>query len=296
MIENRRSRLLGNGIIHTVLIVFSLLCIIPLWAVVSISFTAESSISIDGYALLPKVPSILAYTYIFKNPDQILRSYLVSIVVTALGTFLALFTVSLLAFPLSRTDYRYRRPITFYVFFTMLFNGGLVPWYILISKYLGLKNSILVLILPYLVVPWFVLLLRTFFKQLPLSLFESAKIDGASEFRCFFQILLPLSKPALATIGLFMCLNYWNDWWLPLLYIDVESLVPLQYMLSRMMANITFLTTQMTNTSITIDLSDLPNESARMAMCVLAAGPMLFIFPFFQKYFVRGLTAGSLKG
>ena len=142
MIENRRSRLIGNGIIHTVLIVFSLLCIIPLWAVVSISFTAESSISTEGYALFPKIPSTLAYSYIFKNPDQILRSYLVSIIVTASGTFLALITVSLLAFPLSRTDYRYRRQVTFYVFFTMLFNGGLVPWYILISKYLGLKNSI----------------------------------------------------------------------------------------------------------------------------------------------------------
>jgi putative aldouronate transport system permease protein len=178
----------------------------------------------------------------------------------------------------------------------MLFNGGLVPWYILIARYLQLKNTFFVLFLPWLVIPWFVLLLRTFFTQLPFSLFESAKMDGASEFRMYAQILLPLSKPALATVGLFIALHLWNDWWLPLLYIDVERLIPLQFMLQRMMANFDYLTKQMTTASMNIDISELPGESARMAMCVLAAGPMLFIFPFFQKYFVRGLTAGSLKG
>ncbi|MGQ9631006.1 MAG: carbohydrate ABC transporter permease [bacterium] len=178
----------------------------------------------------------------------------------------------------------------------MLFNGGLVPWYILIVRYLHLKDTLWVLIVPYLVVPWFVLLLRTFFQQIPISLIESAKIDGASEFRIFFSIIVPLSKPALATIGLFICLRYWNDWWLSLLYIEKENLVPLQYMLYRMMANIQFLTSQLTTTAVDIDVGKLPNESARMAMCVLAAGPMLFVFPFFQKYFVKGLTAGALKG
>jgi putative aldouronate transport system permease protein len=296
VIESRGSRYLSRGIIHTVMILFSAVCIIPLWAVVAISLSSEHSIHLSGYALVPRELSTLAYGYIFKNPWGILHSYFITFSMTAVGTFLSLLVISLLAFPLSRPDYRYRNKVSFYVFFTMLFNGGLVPWYILIVRYLQLKNSFAVLILPYLVVPWFVLLLRTFFKQLPMSLFESAKIDGASEFRSFFQILLPLAKPAIATIGLFICLNYWNDWWLALLYIDTEKLVPLQYMLYRMMANITFLTSQMTSTAVTIDISTFPNESARMAMCVLAAGPMLFIFPFFQKYFVRGLTAGSLKG
>ena len=296
MVISRRSARTTGLLLHVILGIFAALCIIPLWAVISISFSGESSITSDGYALFPKAPSLLAYRYILKNPELIARSYLVSVGVTSIGTLLALLIISLVAFPLSRPDFRYRRPLTFYVFFTMLFNGGLVPWYILISRYLELKNTLLVMIIPYLVIPWFVLLLRTFFSQLPISLFESAKIDGATEFRSFFTILLPLSKPALATVGLFICLHYWNDWWLPLLYIEDEALAPLQYMLARMMANITFLTTQMTNTFISIDLSDLPNETARMAMCVLAAGPMLFVFPFFQKYFVRGLTAGSLKG
>jgi putative aldouronate transport system permease protein len=296
VIESRGSRYLSRTIIHTVMILFSAVCIIPLWAVVAISLSSEHSIHLSGYALVPKELSTLAYDYAFKNPRGILHSYFITISMTAVGTVLSLLVISLLAFPLSRPDYRYRNKVSFYVFFTMLFNGGLVPWYILIVRYLQLKNSFAVLILPYLVIPWFVLLLRTFFKQLPMSLFESAKIDGASEFRSFFQILLPLAKPAIATIGLFICLNYWNDWWLALLYIDTEKLVPLQYMLYRMMANITFLTSQMSSTAVTIDISTFPNESARMAMCVLAAGPMMFIFPFFQKNFVRGLTAGSLKG
>jgi putative aldouronate transport system permease protein len=287
---------MSRGIIHAVMIVFSALCIIPLIAVLSISLSGEQSIKQQGYTLVPREWSGAAFAHIFRNPQGILHSYLITSIVTSLGTFLSLLVISLLAYPLSRPDYRYRNKVTFYVFFTMLFNGGLVPWYILIVRYLLLKNTLLVLIVPYLVVPWFVLLLRTFFRQLPLSLFESARIDGANELRSYWAILLPLSKPALATIGLFICLNYWNDWWLALLYIESEKLVPLQYMLYRMMNNIVFLTSQMTSTAITIDLSKFPNESARMAMCVLAAGPMLFIFPFFQKYFVRGLMAGSLKG
>jgi putative aldouronate transport system permease protein len=296
VIEARQTRVVTRSIIHTVLVLFALLCIVPLVAVVSVAFTEEKDIVVSGYHLFPRSVSTSAFRYVLSNPRQILRSYEISAVVTALGSAVALLVIALVAFPLSRPDYRYRRPLSFYVFFTMLFNGGLVPWYILISRYLQLKNHLAVLIIPYLVIPWFVLLLRTFFSQLPISLFESAKIDGASDFRSFFTILLPLSKPALATVGLFICLQYWNDWWLPLLYVDTEKLVPLQYMLYRMMANITFLTSQMTQTGITIDIRNLPNESARMAMCVLAAGPMLFVFPFFQKYFVRGLTAGSIKG
>jgi putative aldouronate transport system permease protein len=296
MIESRRSRIGSRLLIHTVMILFALFCVIPLVAVASISLQSEQSIHDSGYTLVPLAPTLQAYEYIFASPKGILNAYFITLAVTAVGTFLSLFVISMLAFSLSRPDYRYRNTVAFYVFFTMLFNGGLVPWYILVVRILQLKNSFFVLILPYLVVPWFVLLLRTFFKQLPMSLFESAKIDGANELRNYFQILLPLSKPALATIGLFICLQYWNDWWLALLYVDVERLVPLQYMLSRIMSNITFLTSQMSNTMVSIDLGTFPNESARMAMCVLAAGPMLFIFPFFQKYFVRGLTAGSLKG
>jgi putative aldouronate transport system permease protein len=296
MIENKRAKIIQNSIIHTIFIIFSFLCIIPLVVIASVSLSEEGNLNTFGYTLIPKVFTLSAYKFVFSNPDQIITAYFISIMRTVVGSLVSLMVISLLAFPLSRSDFKFKKTLSFYVFFTMLFNGGLVPWYILVTRYLDMKNTFFVLFVPFLVIPWFVLLLRSFFKQIPMSLYESAKIDGASEYTVFFRILLPLAKPALATVGLFICLNYWNDWWLPLLYIDVDNLVPLPAMLSRMMSNITYLTTQNTNTFMTIDLSNIPKESARMAMCLLAAGPMLFIFPFFQKYFVRGLTAGSMKG
>lgn len=296
MIEAKKSRLISLIIISIILISFALTCIIPIIAVLSISLSDEMDILRYGYRLIPKKISLTAYEYIFKVPKQILQGYFISLSVTGVGTALSLFIIALIAYPLSRRDFKYRNPLAFYIFFTMLFNGGLVPWYILIVRYLHLKDTWWVLILPYLVLPWFVLLLKTFFQQIPIGIIESAKLDGASELRTFFTIIIPLSKPALAAIGLFILLRYWNDWWLPLLYIESENLVPLQYMLHRMMANIQFLTQQLRTTQMTIDISKLPNESARMAMCVLAAGPMLFIFPFFQKYFVKGLTVGAIKG
>lgn len=296
MIEAKKSKLISSIIICIILTSFALTCIIPIIAVLSISLSNETDILRHGYSLIPKKISLTAYQYIFKVPKHILQAYLISLSATGVGTLLSLFVIALLAYPLSRRDFKYRNLLAFYIFFTMLFNGGLVPWYILIVRYLHLKDNWWVLVLPYLVQPWFVLLLKTFFQQIPISIIESAKLDGASEVRIFFTIVVPLSKPALAAIGLFILLQYWNDWWLPLLYIESENLVPLQYMLHRMMANIQFLTQQLRTTQMTIDISKLPNESARMAMCILAAGPMLFIFPFFQKYFVKGLTVGAIKG
>ena len=296
MIEAKKSRLISLIIISIILTLFALTCIIPIIAVLSISLSDEMDILRHGYKLIPQKISLTAYEYIFKVPKQILQGYFISLSVTGVGTALSLFLIAMLAYPLSRRDFKYRNPLAFYIFFTMLFNGGLVPWYILIVRYLHLKDTWWVLVLPYLVLPLFVLLLKTFFQQIPIGIIESAKLDGASELRTFFTIVVPLSKPALAAIGLFILLRYWNDWWLPLLYIESESLVPLQYMLHRMMANIQFLTQQLRTTQMTIDISKLPNESARMAMCILAAGPMLFIFPFFQKYFIKGLTVGAIKG
>ncbi len=295
MIEKKSTKLLSTTIIHIILMTFAVFCIIPIVAIIAISLSSESEIALKGYSLIPRGFTTRAYSIIFKNPKQILNSYLVSIMLTVIGGTLGLLVVSMIAYPLSRKDFYYRRKLTFYVFFTLLFNGGLVPWYIVITKYLHLQNTLWVLILPYIAIPWYILLLRTYFSKIPMSIIESAKIDGSSEFRTFFRIVLPLSKPALATIGLFIILHYWNDWWLSLLYIEKESLMPLQYMLYRIMNNIQFLTTQMQTGAVSVKLNDLPNESARMAMCIIAAGPMLFLFPFFQKYFVKGLTVGAVK-
>lgn len=287
---------IDRTITGAVLLVLSLLCIIPVVAIVSVSFSSEIDIVKNGYSLLPRVVDLLAYKFIFTNPAQIFRAYGVTIFVTAFGTFLSLLIMSMIAYPLSRKDFAYKNKLSFFVFFTMIFNGGLVPLYIVVTRVLYLQNTIWAMILPFVAHSWNILLLRTFFKQLPLSIIEAAKIDGSSEVRTFFTIALPLTKAGLATIGTFVALKYWNDWWLPLLFIHDDKLSNLQFMLYRMMSNIQALTQNIENTPMGLELSDLPNESARMAMCALAIGPMLFVFPFFQKHFVRGMIIGSVKG
>ena len=202
-----------------------------------------------------------------------------------------------LAYPLSRDDFKYRNILAFLVFFTLLFNGGLVPTYILMVKYLHIKNTIWAHIFPYMLTAFFVLLMRTFFQQLPKSFIDSAKLDGASELRILLQIIAPLSKPVLASVGLLSLLRYWNDtWWTGMLYIDDPDFKTLPQLLQEIMSSIQFLATQAASQNIKVDLSALPSETARMAICVLAIGPVILIFPFFQKYFVRGLTVGAIKG
>lgn len=282
--------------IHLVFILFGACCIFPLISIISVSLSDETSILKHGYRLIPQGFNLHAYAYVLYKPVQILNALKVSLLVSVIGTVLSVLITAGIAYVLSREDYKYKNSLSFYVFFTMLFNGGLVPTYMLISKYLHLKDTLWVLILPYLAVPWFILILRTFMQKIPHSIIESCMIDGAGEFRIFFQIILPLSKPGLATVGLFTLLQYWNDWWLSLLYIEKEHLVPLQFMLYRMINNIEFLTSSSNMMPPGLKTAVVPAETARMAMAILASGPMLVVFPFFQKYFVRGLTVGAVKG
>ncbi len=292
MVKANYARIL----IHACFIIFCLLCIIPLAAIIGISLSNETDINTLGYHIIPPNIDFSGYIYVLNQPKQILNAYKVSIAVCLVGTALSLMLTAGLAYTLSRRDFQLRKPVNFFVFFTLLFNGGLVPWYILITNYLHLKNTFWVMILPYAVLPWFVFLLRTFMSKIPHEIVESCSIDGASEFRIFFQMILPLSKPGLATIGLLTVLQFWNDWWLSLLFIEKEHLVPLQFMLYRIMSTIEFLTNSSNAMPANMQTGVLPQESARMAMAVLAAGPMLFVFPFFQQYFVKGLTVGSIKG
>lgn len=280
------------------MIFIALLCLLPLVLVISISLSDETDIIKNGFRIIPMHSTFTAYNLIFKNPSRIINSYKITMTVTAIGTFLSLFIMSMLAYTLSRKDYKYRRMLSFYVFFTMLFSGGLVPWYILVTRYLHLTDTILALIVPYLVSAWYLFLLRTYFQKIPSSFIESAKIDGASEFRIYGQIILPLSTASLATVGLFIALNYWNDWWLSLLFINKPRLYSLQMLLKIMMENIDFIKNDMHTvfSSDMINSMALPSESTRMAMCLLAIGPIMILFPFLQKYFVRGLTVGSIKG
>lgn len=278
---------------------FTLISIVvvgPLLIIISVSLSDEMAVARNGYKLFPEKFSLLAYKYIFAAPLGILNSYKITLIVTVCGSIAGLLICTALAYATCRKDYRYRRVVTFYLFFTMLFGAGLIPSYIWMVNYLHLNNTIFSLILPYMVVPMYVLFMKGYLNSIPHSLYESAKIDGANELVIFSKIVLPLAKPGLATVGLFYALMYWNDYYLALLYIDRSDLVPLQLMLYKILMNVEYLSTNAQSLAgAYVRIDQLPSESARMATCFLAAGPMIFIFPFFQKYFVKGLVVGSVK-
>jgi putative aldouronate transport system permease protein len=285
----------GSIPIHVIFIIYSLLCLFPLALVIGVSFSSENSIALGGYRIIPAEPSIAAYTFVLKDSVAILRSYLITIAVTICGTLSGLLLVGLFAYPLSRRDFKYRKFFALFAFLTMLFSGGLVPWYIVVVRVLQLKNSLPVLFLPYLQNAWFILIMRTFFKTIPDSLVESAKIDGAGEYRIFFKIIVPLSIPGLATIALFFCLLFWNDFFLNLMFTDNEKLFNLQYLMVRVQLNIQYLAQVTTGGQSAEIYAKIPSRTSQMAMCVLAIGPIVFAYPFFQRYFIKGLTVGAIK-
>lgn len=274
----------------------AVLFVVPLLAIISISLSNESDIVRNGYSLIPRVLDLEAYRFVFQTPKVILDAYKVTILMSVGGTLLSLAMLTTCAYALSRRDFAYRKPITFFMFFTMLFNGGLVPFYILMTNYLGLQNTYAALIIPMLAPVWYLLIIRTFFQQLPVALIESATIDGASEPRIYAQIIMPLSKPVLATVGLMQLLMYWNSWFQALLFINEKSMYPLQYLLQVMLRNIEEVLRTMNMGITLVDQTAVPSEGVRMAMALVAIGPMLLIFPFFQKYFTKGMTIGAVKG
>jgi len=285
----------GLGL-HIIMIIFAVFCIVPLFLVVGISFTSEAEVYATGYKFIPEVFCTDAYDYIFKTPMTIVRAYGVTVGVTLIGTFFSLLFTSMLGYVISRKDFVLARPFAFMVFFAMLFTGGIVPWYMIVTNVLKLKNSYLALILPYMIIPWFVLLMKGFFTSVPKEIIESAKMDGCGEIRAFFNIVVPISTPALTTVGLFIALNYWNDYKLAMYFVNDTTMYPLQYMLQQIMNNLAFMKNSLAASMGVSIRMELPSESVRMAMCILAAGPMLIVFPFFQKYFVKGITVGSVKG
>lgn len=279
-------------VIHVLLALCAIAFVAPLLMVLSASFSSESAIDHHGYSMLPQHFTTFAYRYVIGDPSQLIQAYGISILVTVVGTLVSLLVMSMLAYTMARQDYVLRRPISLYLIFAMLFNGGLVPSYILITQYLHLTDNVLVLILPYLASPWFIILLRTYFAQLPTEIMDAARIDGAGELRTFFQVVLPLSTPALATVGLFTALLYWNDWWLGLLYINNEHLAPVQLFLYRIVSDIDYAA----STPQAGRLLATPVQTVRMAIAVLAIGPIVVAFAFVQRYLVRGIAIGGLKG
>jgi len=292
----RKKSFIGQVILTVILSCLAALVIIPFLILVGVSFSEEKDILANGYKLIPENFSLVAYRYVLKNPAQILQAYKVTTLFSLATTVLSLLFMSLLAYPLSRSDLPGRNVINFLIFFTMLFNGGLVPTYLLNTKYLHIDDSMWIYILPSLVSVWNVFMLRTFFKGLPDSIVEAAMIDGASQTRTLFGIVIPLSKPVIATVALLTFLAKWNSWFESMLYIKNQELVSLQYFLQRIMRNIQLMK-ESSESGIQLQAStEIPGETARMAMAVLVAGPALFVFPLFQKYFVKGLTVGGVKG
>jgi ABC-type sugar transport system, permease component len=291
--ENKRISVI-DLILYLIVIAFAAFCLLPFIQVIATSFTTEMSIVRFGYRLIPKAFSLEAYKMVFTGSNQIYKSYMVTIIVTVTGTLTSLLFTVMLAYPLTRKGYKIRNIINFYIFFTMLFNGGVVPWFILCTNYLGLKDNYFALIVPYLLSAWNVFLMRNFLSTIPDSIEESARIDGAGDYRILFTIYVPLAKPGIATIALLTTLMYWNDWWLGLMLTNGNRLLPLQLYLMQIIQSAEFIKNNI-NTGF-LNKSILPTETVRMAIAVLAVGPIIFAYPFFQKYIVRGLVVGSVKG
>lgn len=291
----RKKNLIGQILICIFFAVLCFLIVFPFWLLVSASLSDSAVLAAKGYQVWPNPVDFSSYAYVFKNPDRILRAYGVTATFSVISMVMSVLLMSMVGYTLSRDNLRGRGAINFYLYFTMLFNGGLVPTYIITAKILHLNNTLWVYILPNLINPWYVFMIRTFFKGIPGEIVESATIDGASEYRIFAQMILPLSKPVLATVALFVFLNSWNDWNTALIYITNEKLYSLQYLLQSIMENINQLKQNQMAANMS-GMKDIPGETVRMAMAIVAAGPALLVFPFFQKYFVKGLTVGSVKG
>lgn len=284
-------------ILNIIFLIWSLVCILPLLLVVIVSFSSEQSIFENGYTFFPSEWSMDAYNFFFRLGDQLIRSYGITIFVTVVGTVFSLAITAMFAYVLSRSDYAYNRLFTLLMLFTMLFNGGIVATYMVNTQMLGLGDSVWALIFPMSLNAFYVIVLRTFYKGIPMEIIEAARIDGASEFKTFFRIVLPLAKPGLATIGMFTMIAYWNDWFLGMLYIVDQKKYPVQTLLWSMQNSLEFMKQSSANALEYAEMAaNAPTDSGRMALTVLVVLPILLAYPYFQKYFVKGLTVGGVKG
>jgi len=287
-------------LLHAFFALYSLACIMPIALIVAVSFSTEEDILRSGYKFFPENFSLDAYKFLFIDWFAIVRAYGVQLFVIVVGTVLSVLMMAMYAYPISRLDFPHRRFFSFFAIFTMLFNGGLIPWYIVYVNLLHLKDSIWALIMPFLAQAFWILVMRTFFQNsIPPAVLESARIDGAGEFTAFLRIAMPLSKPVLASVALFQTLLYWNDFFLPMVFIVSQEKMTVQYMMYKALQNIQFIAQ---NPTIAAEITrsggqiKLPSETVRMAMGVMGIGPVVLAYPFFQRYFVKGLTIGAVKG
>lgn len=301
--KNHRLNSVSAGteaVMNVVLALFSLCCIIPFIFVVIISFSSEESIRTIGYSFWPMAWSTDTYAYAFEKLPQIWRSFFNSVLITGIGTVLSTLICVLYSYALYRPDFKYRNFFNVFSFFVMLFGGGLVPTYIISKQVLGLSENYAALIVPLLVSPFNIIVMRTFFKSsVPLELIEAATIDGSGEYSTLFRIVLPIAKPGIATIALLNALAYWNDWFQSLLYIRQNKVLqPLQALLMELQNNVEYLNRMIgqMGTAAIMEAQRAPNQTLRMALVVMIVVPIACAYPFFQRYIVAGLTIGSVKG
>lgn len=283
---------------NLIMLLFALACFLPFIVVLLVSLTEESSITAYGYQLIPREYSLQAYKFLWKERGQIINAFLMSLVVTGIGTVAGVLLTSVLGYVMSRPNYKLKGFLTWMVFIPMIFNGGMVASYVINVQLLQFRNNVHALILPLMVGSFNVIICRTFFRiTIPDSIVESASIDGAGQLRIYFSIVLPVSKPVLATMALFLSFGYWNDWFLSLLYISDSRLYTLQFLLQQIVLNVEFLAKNPgVGASLQGYIDSMPRESVRMAIAVLIVLPIALAYPFFQKYFISGLTIGAVKG
>lgn len=274
--------------------IFALFCMAPFYLIVIASLTSNGELIRSGFPLVPKEISLEAYHLCIKNPATILRTYANTIVITTLGTFLAVFLSTMTGYVLSRRDFPWRNKFAFFFFFTTLFNGGLVPWYILCTRYLRFKDHYYALVIPLMFSVWNMIISKSFMMGIPAALTESAKIDGANDMVIYLKLILPLSKPLVATLSLFSALGYWNDWYNCMLFIGKDKMYNLQYYLQNMLGSAENM--KIVAEKSGLPLTNVPLESMKMAMTIIATGPIILLYPFVQRYFVKGLTIGAVKG
>lgn len=288
------DRIILNVIAYIILAIFALLCVIPFYLIIVASFTSDQAIMQNGFSLFIRDFSLEGYKIILKNPLTVARAYVNTIGVTVIGTFVAVLLTSMCGYVLQRKDFAWRNWIMLIFYFTMLFSGGLTPYYILCTRYLKFTDTYYSLILPGMFSVWNMIIAKNYMRSIPDEIVESAKIDGAGEFRIFFQLILPLAIPLLATLGLFTALGYWNDWYNCMLFIKDKDMLTLQYFLQNMLNSIESLRMVAEKSGLVIPV--LPTESMKMAMTIVVTGPIIFIYPFVQRYFLKGLTIGAVKG
>ena len=283
-----------RGFGYTFITLYAVCCIIPFLIIVSSSFTSEAVIRAEGVQLFPKDIKLEAYDMVTKS-GGIWKSYVLTILMTLVGTTLGLSIISMTGYALQRKDFHFRNAISFYIYFTSLFSAGLAPYYLLMTQTYHLQDNYLAVLLPLLMSPWLIILMKNFVKAIPHEITESGKIDGAGDMRIFISLILPMLKPALATIGLFLALGYWNEWYQSSLFLGSKVAVkPLQFTLYEVVNKIDALKNSVAGQFINI--ADIPQESVKMANAVLATGPIVLLYPFVQKYFISGITVGAVKG